>query len=299
MLCDTKFAMKIIRAHHLGMCFGVRNAIALALQQAANNPLTILGDLVHNETVLEELRRNGVRIERKLEDVKTPHLMITAHGASNRTINAARERGFQVTEATCPLVHYAHQALARLVADGFYPVVIGQRQHVEVRGLTGDLEEYNIVLNEDDILELPAKKRYGVVAQTTQPLERVRQLAELIGRRFPDAEVRLVDTVCKPTKQRQAAAVELARQCNAVVVVGGANSNNTRELVSACARYCPRVYHIQTAADLQPGWFHDTDVVGLTAGTSTPDNVIDEVEARLREWNAPRAAEAEPAASAS
>jgi 4-hydroxy-3-methylbut-2-enyl diphosphate reductase len=122
-----------------------------------------------------------------------------------------------------------------------------------------------------------------VASQTTQPLEKVRRLADLIRRRFPRSEVRFLDTVCKPTKDRQSAAIEMARQADVVIVVGGRSSNNTRELVSTCARHCARVHHVQTDADVRPEWFDRASVVGLTAGTSTPDAVIDRVEARIRQ----------------
>ena len=122
-----------------------------------------------------------------------------------------------------------------------------------------------------------------MAAQTTQAVEKVRHLVDLIRRRFPQSEVRFLDTVCKPTKERQSAAVEMARQADVVIVVGGRSSNNTRELVKTCARYCARVHHVQTDADVRPEWFDAAKVVGLTAGTSTPDDVIDRVEARIRQ----------------
>jgi 4-hydroxy-3-methylbut-2-enyl diphosphate reductase len=125
---------------------------------------------------------------------------------------------------------------------------------------------------------LRERARFGVAAQTTQPIERVRRLVELLRLRFPSAEVRFIDTVCQPTKQRQNAALELARQSDVVVVIGGAHSNNTHELVRACSRDCARVHHVQTAGDLRPEWFAQARTVGITAGTSTPDSVIDEVE---------------------
>jgi 4-hydroxy-3-methylbut-2-enyl diphosphate reductase len=138
------------------------------------------------------------------------------------------------------------------------------------------------VLEDDDVLALDEHPRVGVAAQTTQPVEKVRHMVALIQRRFPRSEVRFIDTVCKPTKERQSAAVEMARQADVVIIVGGRSSNNTRELVKTCARYCARVHHVQTDADVRPEWFDGVKVVGLTAGTSTPDDVIDGVEARIR-----------------
>jgi 4-hydroxy-3-methylbut-2-enyl diphosphate reductase len=273
--------MKIIRAEHLGMCFGVKDAIALAVETAEREPLTVLGDLVHNETVLAKLRANGIRFEQKSASVGTRTVMVTAHGASERSLKETRQRGLNVLEATCPLVHVAHRSLKKLVEAGFHPVIIGKRGHVEVRGMTEDLDDCDVVLDENDVANLGAREKFGVIAQTTQPIEKVRRLVQLIRNRFPKSEVRFTDTVCQPTKQRQSAAVELAQQCDAVIVIGGAHSNNTHELVKTCSQSCSRVHHVQTAEDLRPDWFHDEDTIGITAGTSTPDDVIHNVETWL------------------
>jgi 4-hydroxy-3-methylbut-2-enyl diphosphate reductase len=271
--------LTILRAAHLGMCFGVRDAIALALDQP--EPVTILGDLVHNETVLNHLRSQGVRIEHQVADVSTPGVMITAHGASDRARADLRAQGFNVIEATCPLVSFAHRAVMKLAREGFHPVIIGKRDHVEVRGLTGDLADFDVVLSEEDIASIRERPRFGVAAQTTQPVDRVRRLLRLIQARFPRSEVRFIDTVCQPTKQRQSAAIELARKCDVVIVVGGAHSNNTRELVNTCSRFCSRVHHVQTADGLRPEWLEGVRTIGLTAGTSTPDEIINAVEQAL------------------
>ena len=281
--------MRILRAARLGMCFGVRDAIALALEHADAAPLTILGDLVHNPTVLAALDAKGVAVAQEVADVRTQTLMVTAHGTSHRALARTRALGLTVIEATCPLVHVAHRAVMALAQDGCHVVVVGQRNHVEVRGLVGDLDpgSFSVVLDETDVLALEAHPRLGVAAQTTQSVDKVRHLVELIRQRFPESEVRFIDTVCKPTKERQTAAVEMAREADVVIVVGGQSSNNTRELVKTCERYCARVHHVQTDEDIRPEWFDDADVVGLTAGTSTPDDVIDRVEARIRLCGAP------------
>ena len=276
--------MKIIRAEHLGMCFGVRDAIALAHGQADAAPLTILGDLVHNTTVLAALQAKGIAIAHEAAQVKTHTVMVSAHGASDRALASARGLGLHVVEATCPLVHAAHRAVAALVRDGYHPVIIGQRAHVEVRGLTGDLDDFDVVLDEQDVQALADHPRIGIAAQTTQSIEKVRHLVALIRRRFPQSDVRFFDTVCQPTKQRQSAALDLARQCDVVIVIGGANSNNTRELVNTCGRYCSHVHHVQTESDLRPEWFREAEAVGITAGTSTPDDVIDRIDRRIREF---------------
>ncbi|MGD0206204.1 MAG: 4-hydroxy-3-methylbut-2-enyl diphosphate reductase [Verrucomicrobiota bacterium] len=270
--------MKIIRAEHLGMCFGVKDAIALALRAAKQEPLTILGNLVHNETVLAELRAQGIRLAQQPAGVDTRTVMVTAHGTSERVINETRGRGLNVLEATCPLVHVAHRSLAKLVREGFHPVIIGKRDHVEVRGLTGDLDQFDVVLGAEDVAKLREQPRFGVVAQTTQPVDKVRQLVRLMRERFPRSEVCFVDTICQPTKQRQNAAIELAQKCDVVIVIGGTQSNNAQELVKTCARFCARAHHVQTADDLQIEWFAGAQTVGITAGTSTPDTVINGVE---------------------
>jgi 4-hydroxy-3-methylbut-2-enyl diphosphate reductase len=275
--------MRILRATHLGMCFGVRDAIDLALEHADAGPLTILGDLVHNPTVLGGLAAKGIQVAQDSADVRTPTVMVTAHGTSERNLARTRALGLAVVEATCPLVRVAHRAVATLAREGYHVVIIGQRNHVEVRGLTGDLDRFDVVLDDDDVRLLEEHPRIGVAAQTTQAVERVRHLVALIRSRFPRSEVRFVDTVCKPTKDRQSAAVEMARQADLVIVVGGRSSNNTRELVKTCARYCARVHHVETEADVRPEWFERATVVGLTAGTSTPDAVIDRVETRIRQ----------------
>lgn len=276
--------MKIIRAEHLGMCFGVRDAIALA--KNTHEPLTILGDLVHNETVLADLRARGISIKQRPEEVTTSTVMITAHGTSERALGEIKRRGLNVLEATCPLVRFAHDAVVELATAGFHPVIIGKRDHVEVRGLTGDLTDFDVVLDEADVMRLKERARFGIAAQTTQPIEKVERLVVLIRQRFPKSEVRFVDTVCRPTKQRQAAAVELAQQCDVVIVIGGAHSNNTHELAATCRQHCARVHHVQDAGGLRVEWFADAQTVGITAGTSTPDCMIEQVERRITEFAA-------------
>jgi len=276
--------MEVIVAESLGMCFGVRDAVAMALNAPYRSDLTILGELVHNTQVLQRLQESGIRMAPSLEaPVETSHVMITAHGAAASVVADLLGRGLKVEEATCPLVAHAHRSLSRLVARGYFPVVVGNPDHVEVRGLVGDLAEYAVIHGPEAISSLAGRSRIGVVSQTTQPLEGVLDLVARIRAAFPEAEVCFVDTVCQPTKERQAAARRLAATCPVVVVVGGRHSNNSRQLVRACEAAGARAYQVESAAELRPEWVAGVESVGLTAGTSTPDEVIQQVHRALRQ----------------
>ncbi len=279
--------MQVRLAEHLGMCFGVRDAIDLALDLTSQGPLTILGDLVHNPDVVAQIDAAGaVRVQRP-EDIGTPSVLLTAHGVADRVRLELRQRGLAVHDATCPLVIRAHRALARLAAEGRHVVVIGQPKHVEVRGLVGDFDEYTIVQNEADLdhlaerIERQPDLRLGVVAQTTQPLERVQELIEAMRRRLPNTDIRFIDTVCQPTKDRQQALRDLAAETDVVIVVGGPESNNSRKLVELARSLGRPAYLVTSAEELRPEWFINCSLVGLTAGTSTPDAIIGEVQAWL------------------
>ena len=274
--------MQVSRARHMGMCFGVRRAIVRALAAAEREPLTVLGDLVHNETVLADLRARGIRTCTEVGDVDTASVMISAHGASERRLAELRARDLRVVDATCPLVRAAHRAVAALVSNGCHPVIVGQPGHAEVRGLTEDLDACDVVRGDEDVEGLQERPRFGIAAQTTQPVERVERVAALIRQRFPQSPIEMMNTVCVPTRLRQQSAEELARQADVILVVGGAHSNNTRELVATCRRHCARVFHVQTAAHVRAEWLAGAAVAGITAGTSTPDHVIDDVETLVR-----------------
>jgi 4-hydroxy-3-methylbut-2-enyl diphosphate reductase len=284
--------MEVRMAEHLGMCFGVRDAIELAETLARRAPLTILGDLVHNPDVLAQMDAAGARRARRPEEVTTSALLLTAHGTSDRVKYELRLAGYEVHDATCPLVKKVHVALAHLVAEGRHPVIIGQADHVEVRGLVGDLDEYTIVLEESDLTQLDAPAqasgRLGVVAQTTQPLRLVLKLVSAIRSRFPFADVRFVDTVCQPTKDRQEAMRRLIAEVDVVVVVGGPESNNSRKLVELARARGKRAYQVSSASELRPEWFADARVVGVTAGTSTPERAIEDVRAWLESFEPAR-----------
>ena len=278
--------MQVRMAEHLGMCFGVRDAIDLALDLTRRGPVTILGDLVHNPDVVARIDAAGARRARRPDEIQTDAVLLTAHGTTDRVKLQLRDQGHAVHDATCPLVTRAHLALRKLTAEGRHPVVIGQPNHVEVRGLVGDLDDCTIIQEKGDLAKLDGRlsadpgARLGVVAQTTQPLEHVTELVEALRARFPRADVRFLDTVCQPTKDRQHSLRLLAAECDAVVVVGGPDSNNSRKLTELARGLGRPAYQVAGPAELRPEWFAGCSVVGVTAGTSTPDPVI----AGVRAW---------------
>lgn len=278
--------MEVIRADAMGLCFGVRDALALMDGVAEPELVTIRGELVHNPVVLDRLdargflRQGEVTADRSAVP-ETPLVLITAHGVSDTERARLEAAGKQLVDTTCPLVRRAHRAALSLQAKGYHVVVIGRPDHVEVRGLVGDLHDYDVVASEADVRRYEAP-RIGILCQTTTPPRTAQRLKQAIERLNPQAEeVRFVDTVCRPTRERQRAVAELVDRVEAVVVVGGRNSNNTRELVNLCRERGVSAWQVEGPEDLDPRWFAGLRRVGLTAGTSTLDVTIDAVHEAL------------------
>ncbi len=285
--CDggTLAAMRISLAQAMGTCFGVQDAIDLALKPEFRDRLTIVGQLVHNPQTTERLKANGVRIVERdqIEAIATGEVMITAHGAPDATKAMLRERGFVVHDATCPLVVRLHKLARFLEREGYFPVVIGDPEHVEVRGVVGNLRQSAVVQKESDLERLAGHARIGVVSQTTNRLAKVQRLLEAI-RALPGVdEVRFIDTICQPVKERQQAIHDLlAKDIDLGIVIGGKNSANTRKLCELIQDRGIEAHHIETAAELDQAWFAGKTHVGITAGTSTPQDVIEQVHAAVQ-----------------
>ncbi len=266
----------------MGMCFGVRDAIALT--RTIQNPadVTIHGELVHNEQVNQELADQGFASHGEVGRTipATPAVMITAHGVSNHERNKLRDAGKQIIDTTCPLVRRAHDTALQAESEGWHVVIAGKRGHVEVVGLTGDLADFSIVESPTDARLLP-HPRIGIVCQTTLQPTAAEAIAEAMRAANPDSEVRLFNTVCRPTRERQSAMKELLDQCDAVVVVGGPRSNNTLQLVRLAQAAGTPAVRVNSPAEINEEWVSEFDVIGLTAGTSTPDSIIDAVHERL------------------
>lgn len=270
--------MRVSVAKALGTCFGVQDAIDLAMDESFRDNLTIIGELVHNPQVVKRLKDRGVKLVRSLdEQIDTPNVMITAHGAPASLRQRAESMGFKVYDASCPLVLRVHKAVAEFIREGFHPVVIGQEDHVEVRGITGDLTDVTIIADESEIDKLIGHKKIGIVSQSTQPIDKVRNVVELIRAAYPDSKVKFTDTVCKPTKDRQVAVRDLALEVDLMIVIGGYNSSNTKKLKLVCDEMGVEAYHIAAPSEVQSEWFAGHNHVGITAGTSTPHEVIAEL----------------------
>ena len=274
--------MRVTVAKAIGTCFGVQDAIDLALDPRYRENLTIIGQLVHNPQTVARLRENRVNLVDSIDAldasvITTKNVMITAHGAANSVRTIAESSGFRVIDASCPLVLRVHKAIAGYVRQGYHPVVIGQATHVEVRGIVGDLEDFTVIGKPEEIVKLEGRERIGIVSQTTQQIDFVRSLVDQIKATYPEMIVTFSDTVCQPTKDRQVAVRELAAEVDLMIVIGGHNSSNTKKLKLVCDELGVKAHHIERAAELQLDWFGGHDHVGITAGTSTPYEVIDEV----------------------
>jgi 4-hydroxy-3-methylbut-2-enyl diphosphate reductase len=274
--------MRILRADELGMCFGVRDALSALDGERDPAAVTIHGELVHNPEVLALLDRRGFRrspeTARAVPD--TPAVMVTAHGISDRERARLRDAGKRIVDTTCPLVQKAHDAARALAAEGRRLVVIGKRDHVEVRGVVEDHDGALVVGGDADVATWP-DPRLGVVCQTTTQVDVAERLLAAIRAANPHADVRAIDTICSPTKARVDALERLLPDVDALVVVGGRDSNNCRQLVQRGERAGVRTCHVAHARELDAGWFDGVRTAGLTAGTSTLPRTVDEVHGWL------------------
>jgi len=277
--------MRVIRARAMGFCFGVRDALAIAdtIETPAN--VTIHGELVHNEGVLTRLKSAGFRVTAEADRSQLderPTVLITAHGISDAERSRLLAADKTLVDSTCPLVRRAHAAAQRFAVEGRHVLVLGRPGHVEVQGIVEDLPGFDVVPSIAEVRNY-AHERLGVVCQTTMPPRQAAAMLAEIRLKNPQSDVAFADTICQPTRDRQAAVEELLSEVDAMVVVGGRRSNNTRELVALCRERGKPVWHIESAAEIESSWFNGFETLGLSAGTSTPDEVIEAVYLRLCE----------------
>jgi len=277
--------VEIRLASKAGFCFGVKRAIDLARATLDNKegPVYSLGPLIHNPQVVSYLAQMGLEKIHDLGEIEEGTLVIRSHGVGPALLETAREKGLDIVDATCPYVRRAQDLARQLAGENIQVVVVGDKAHPEVQGIIGWTSgKAMVVENPEEAAELTVAGPIGVVAQTTQPQENFDKVVDIL--RKTGAEVRVCNTICNATAERQKAALDLARQVDVMVVVGGKNSANTRKLASLCHASGTRTYHIEEAGQLDPAWFQGVKVAGLTAGASTPDWIIEEVMRRMSEF---------------
>jgi 4-hydroxy-3-methylbut-2-enyl diphosphate reductase len=276
--------MEIVIANNAGFCFGVTRALELANRAAEDRsrPVHTLGALIHNPQEVARLEAAGVHQVESLDEVREGTVILSAHGVDPSVEAEARARGLEVIDATCPFVLRAHEHIRRLAAEGYTVIILGDPGHREVMGLAARAEgKATLITSAEDAAALPAGAKYGLVVQTTQRPERLREVAGVLAER--SRELRVFNTICEATMKRQESARELAARVDVMVVVGGRNSANTARLVEICAATGTPTHHIETAEELDGDWLAHAHRVGVTAGASTPDWIVTQVAARLRE----------------
>jgi len=277
--------LQIKRAEGIGFCLGVRRAIDIVERVAAERGnVETLGAIVHNQPVLRKLAQKGVSVVKDITDVKGDVVITSSHGISPEVAEDIKMRQIDPIDTTCPFVKRAQITAERFAKDGFFTIVFGDAEHPEVKGILGRTGGRGIATMNVDLLiangTLP--RRLGVLAQTTQILDSFADFIKnlLVSPAFKDAELRVVDTICHDIRQRQINSLELAKECDLVLVVGGHTSANSRHLVELCSTVTP-TYLVETADEINPAWLKGKETVGVTSGASTDQSTIDEVVDRL------------------
>ena len=277
--------LDIILAKSAGFCFGVKRATKMAFEATeAHDHLCSLGPIIHSPQVVEKLSEQGVEVFNDVQDIPQGAVIIRSHGVSAEEMSRILDKDLVVIDATCPFVKKAQEDVARLRSEGSSSVIVGELEHPEVQGIVSyaDNQRAYVVANANEVSNLPKMSRIGIVAQTTQSLENLKEVVSACLIRCQ--EIRVYNTICDATLVRQNEASSIARQVDLMLVIGGYNSANTSRLAQICKEIQPETYHIETAGDIDPGWFNGTGKVGITAGASTPRWLIDEVVARVASY---------------
>lgn len=276
--------MEILLAKDMGFCWGVRRAIDI-MEHAAGQygEIISVGPIVHNPQVVSELEAKGVHLGTP-EDATTP-VAITAHGVGPQVLEEVRATGAEVIDGTCPIVTRSQRWAKRMAEQGFSVLVFGDPDHREVRGVIAWAGDKAIPIRDGEPLPDPFPNRVALISQTTQTPERFAEfVAQVMTEHVNDiTEMRLINTLCQVTSNQQAAARELAQECDMMLVVGGRASANTRHLLEVVKEEGVRAYHIETAGEIEPAWLTNVDRLGVTAGASTPDSAVEAVVDRVRE----------------
>ena len=263
-------------ASHAGVCYGVERALKLAAHAAesARGSVTTLGPLIHNPIVVRDLESAGVKGAQTVDEVESGTLIIRAHGVVPQVIDQARAKGLEVLDATCPYVKKVHMAAEKLVREGYQLIGVGESGHPEVEGILGHAgDAAHVVSTPHDLDGVDLARKVGVVVQTTQTPANLAAIVSALALRTMD--LRVVNTICSATQERQDSAAELASRADVMIFIGGKNSGNTRRLAEICMACCPRTHHIEDSSEIQRTWFEGVALVGITAGASTPGAHID------------------------
>lgn len=278
--------MEVLLADKAGFCFGVKRAINTAFEAASKGNVYCLGPLIHNPQEVERLRQAGVRTVEDLSSLHPgDHLIIRSHGVPPQVLAQARDKGLTIIDLTCPFVGKAQRDAEALYKEGYQVVVVGEKKHPEVQSILGYAGENSLVLETvDDVAGVKLQARLGIVAQTTQAYS---NFSEIVLKLLSlSKELKVFNTICNSTKERQDSARNLAGQVDVMLVVGGRNSANTSRLVTVCNQEGKPTHHIEVADELRLEWLEGVGTVGVTAGASTPDWVLEGVLQKLKSGKA-------------
>jgi 4-hydroxy-3-methylbut-2-enyl diphosphate reductase len=274
--------MKIIVAKDAGYCFGVRDAVNLAYDSAKDHgEVYMLGTIVHNEKVMEDLSKAGAKVIESLDDVPTDKpILFRAHGTAPDTWDQAKNKNLNVIDATCPLVTEIHDEIKKLEAEGRRTIIIGDHGHDEVEGIAAQVESPIIVANIEEAKALRKMKKAGVVSQSTQMIENVQEIINVLMEKVFD--LRFVNTICFPTRRNHEQIKELAAKCDIMIVIGSFTSANSKRLTQLALERNKKSYQVTAAEDLEALWFEKCETVGISAGASTPDEIIEDVVNKIK-----------------
>ena len=274
--------MKILLAKDAGYCFGVRDAVNLAYDTAKKHgDVYMLGDIVHNESVVADLNKAGAKVVKNIDEVPDGKpILFRAHGTSVETWKNAQSKDMNIIDATCPLVEEIHDEVKKLSKEGRKIIVIGDHGHDEVVGIASQVSDAIIVSNIEEAMKLRKMKKAGVVSQSTQTIENVQKIISIIMTKVYD--LNFVNTICFPTKRNQNQIKDLAKQCDVMIVIGSFTSANSKRLTLLAEEINDRSYQVTNADEIKVEWFTGAKTVGLSAGASTPDNIIDDVLNKIK-----------------
>jgi len=275
--------MKVLVAEKCGFCPGVRNAINLAKKTLAEQKKVYsLGPIIHNEEVVRQLSQAGLKTVESVEQIPGGIVLIRSHGATQNELEALESKGLNIIDATCVLVKRVQKIAHQLQEEGYHVVVIGDKKHPEVKAVVGSADKVDVVAGESDLDKISKYKKLGVICQTTQSPD---FFAEMIGQigHLEFSEIKIINTLCRETIARQEAAVKLCRQVDIMFVLGGLHSANTRKLAELCKKHNPQTWHLQNWDELDISILSGKGVAGVTAGASTPDEVIREFVDKLKQ----------------